>query len=508
MAGELRLGTAAPDPATPPAGYGSLFLRPDKKPYVKDDAGTVTPIALGGVVGPANAVYLTLDGVDGSAARGDASKPFGTFKGALEACQDGDVLVIGPGDFVMTVGADVPTWPAGCDHLTVRGTTPPTIGLAGLPFGTGGTRILNSVNDGSHVFAPPATVQSLVLQDLYAEVTAGAGRALFCDGTGAGGSYLGGGSLGSGMLKVINCVLTGAVNALSLRFVGIAEFVNVITTLLTPGATEILTSNVFRCIDSKFRDTTIDWTAGGDAPTIGRLNVAFADCELGDVTITGVHEVGFEECSGENVVLGGAPEVGFTRSVFRDIDGSAGFAVIGGQGPRVSFLDAACDSVDFLTGGSEYPDTAAPQSLDWSGGAIRDSFGMALAGIVNTLNVSLRGARLPQGNNSIEVGNGINLRTTESYGRLDGGQYVTGGTGTITPDRLHILHATAGSVGAPPTDVVPFPFTAGGAPQNVQLTGRSFQLQPLACSANTATDVTIQYASGVTAEVFILCLWP
>src|SRR5262245_38664901 len=199
------LGTA---PAAPPAGYCSIYFKNDGLPYFKNAAGVETPFALGGVVGPSNAVYVDVNGNDATGVRGNAAFPYQTIAGGLAACQDGDALIIGPGTYTIAAPGDVPAWPAGVNHLVI-------LGYGSDISGGGGTVILNTVNNGSNIFTPPNTADYIEIRHIYASVTLGAGYALYCDGTGGGGNFLGGGALGGtpGGLVLRDCTLTGATNA-------------------------------------------------------------------------------------------------------------------------------------------------------------------------------------------------------------------------------------------------------------------------------------------------------
>ena len=105
-AAHIRLGEGTP-PA-PSAGEGILYFDDsDQQLYVIDAAGaTVGPIGGGGGGGgitAANVLYVQTvanGGDNATAARGDSTKPYATISAALGDAQDGDVILLGAGNFI------------------------------------------------------------------------------------------------------------------------------------------------------------------------------------------------------------------------------------------------------------------------------------------------------------------------------------------------------------------------------------------------------------------------
>jgi len=481
---EIKIAENAVPPPVPPAGMVTIYAdAATKQIFSRDDLGNIygpfgampTPQP----VGPSNAVYVALNGNDGTGTRGDPSKPFLTVKAGLAACQDGDILLIGPGTYTMGVG-QTPVWPAGVNRLTI-------VGAGNDLTGNGGTVLLNTANDGSHIFAPPSTATYVEIRNLYAAVTAGTGCALYCDGTGGGGNYLGGAL--NGGLNLQDCVLTGAANAIYLKNVGLATFRNVVTSIGAPCLTEFLTSNVAFLDGGNFGDVTITWDASDvDKPSIGRLGVTARSSSMETLTLSGQPNVTLHDCRVDTVTGWGLDSIGE-------------FA------PRLKVYGGEVGNVDFLTPGAEFPDTSASQELRLYGVRIETQFGVAASGSVNRLAVTARGCQMPSNAASVQAGEGVDLDLRGSYVDPTGSALQTIGTGTVSVDRIHRQYTLDGTG----HEVVSI--TAGGGvmftnpPANVQITPRGIDAGIIACPARSETNIEIIYSNSVIEDVDIVASW-
>jgi hypothetical protein len=482
-AGKITLGTGTA-PGTPATGKAVIYFKSaDKKPYFKDDAGTETPFALDGVVGPSNAVYVDIAGNDGSGARGDASKPFLTVAAGLAACQSGDVLYIGPGLFEMDIGEN-PVWPVGVNRLTIVG--------AGCDLtGVGGTRLSYIGADAADIFAPVSTAEYVEIRDLYAAVTVGSGYALNCDGTGASGSFLGGAGLTSGGLRLRNCCLIGD-NAVRLLYVGLADINDAVLGLPSAGHTfQILTSTVLRG-DGIWSDSVeVSWDdSDPDKPTLGNIGSIIKNLKCGSVS------------------CGGQAQIDLFDSDIGSVNGSLGLSTSGTETARISGYFCKIEDIDFDTAGYEYPDTAiSNKALRFEYCRIDTGARFKVAGAAaERLAVSLRGSILPTDVLSTEANDGVDLNLRGCVMDVSGGGLVTGGTGTVWVDCIARPYTTDGTS----PDV--FEISLGGltffiAPANVQVTASALSIGNVAVTSITATQITIAYENNVAVELNVLTTW-
>jgi len=476
VAGLVNLGVGT-TPATPAAGSTSFYFKTDKRPYYKDDTGTETAFAVsGGIVGPPNAVYLTPTGVDGSASRGDASKPFGTFKSALQACLDGDTLVIGPGVYTLNGASDLPVWPSGLHHLVVQG--------AGFDFlGTGGTVIQNVGNDGSHIFVPPSHVKYLGIRNLRATVTAGTGRALYCDGTGGGGNYMGGDFSGSLVLQ--DCGFFGPTFSGRLKDVGIAIFNNVYFEIGGATKFEIFTCGLVKVSDCTFGKTDITYDSTDvDKPPFSPSLDATA-CGWGsDFKLIGAPgDIGLKGCSLRNVL--GSSLTGILR--YRQYGGNA-------------------DTFDFET--SPFADVSG-NAFDVYNATINSVIKLKVAGAAsNTLNASLRScdvANLLTSN--IHAANGVVFDLRGSNINIEGTQIITSGTGAVHVDKILRTYTTDGSTPDVITPDAAGVITFASTPDYCMATPRNgIGVGTVSASGTGPTSVTISY-SGSIGDISLVCYW-
>jgi len=449
LAGFWDFGIGDTTPGTPGvSGTRRFYFRPsDGKPAYKDNGGVETLFGLIGPAGPSNAVYLSVGGVDGSAARGDASKPFGTFKAAVQACQNGDVLRIGPGAFTLAGAADVPAWPAGLHQLAIEG--------SGCDLtGGGGTTITNTGNDGSHIFQPPSHVTYLGIRNLKAVVTLGSGRPLYCDGTGSGGNYLGGSFNGS--LVLIDCAFFNAANTFSARLkdVGLTVMSNVFFEIGGNTKMEVISSGaifatgcVFGKIDHSYDSTDVD-RPGFSAGSVFRACSWTSDLKL----IGGPQKLEFHSCT-LHIVSGNA------------LTDSLGITQYGGFVEQYDF--------------SGNPMFDSPSNrFDLYGVKVNTALKLKMAGAppANTLRATARGCDLVNiGGFNIIADNGIILDVRGSNYQLDGGQFVTPGNGKLHLSRILRNYTTSGT--SPDT----VSFDIGGS--------LTFDGQPDWCRAANAGDV-------------------
>lgn len=481
----IRFDTNASAPGTPPAGELSLYAKNDDRLYHKNDAGVETVLATAGVVGGDNVVYVETAANGGSNAtgtRGDPSKPYETLAAAIAVCVSGDILRIGVGDF--SGNGVAAAWPAGLDKLTI-------IGSGCSLSAVGGTVITNTANDGSHIFQPPNTADYLEIRDLYASVTAGTGRSLYCNGTGGGGAFLGGNSAsGSGGLVLKNVVLTGAVNTMYLLGVGLGWFDGVVCSLAsgTGLVTEIATSNILMASRCAFADVTFSYddALAAEPASLPYLEHGYRSCTFGVITCTGTPNLNFDVACVATTLRGSS--LTFTAS----------------YAPKITFAGLV-GTVDFYTGGREWPETTVSQRLDLPGARITTSLKARKTGTGgNVLTVDARRAVLPSSASTVEAGEEIILDIRGAVTPLDGSNLVTSTSGLILPSTILKLHACDGG-GSP--DTVSFGFTASAAPNNAQATGRTTATAPLAITGTSATGVTLAYAGAGTDEVYICAQW-
>lgn len=483
MTAAIHTFTTGTAPGTPGTGKTRLYAKTDKKPYWMDDTGTETPIALGGVVGPANTVYLSIGGVDGSAVRGDASKPFGTLKAALAACQDGDCLSIGPGTYNIAVLADEPVWPAGVNHLSIIGSGNPV-------FGTGGTLIVNSVNDGSHIFAPVNTAKTLIIKDLCAQVTLGTGRALFCDGTGAAGDFLGG-NLDGGLI-ISNCSLLGAVTNTTLKYVGICYIYN---SLFSPGGstiTEFLTSNILEARNCTFGNVTHDHDAAAvDRPVALNVGVQLISCRVNKSYTVSTHpKVVLRDCDVGEYILG------------------SGLTAIAGAAPSIDIIGGSVTNFDF-SGARAFPDTTETKLFRLNKVKIWTGLQISVAGAaVNRLSASAHDCDiLNTGSHTIVVNSGVDLDLRGTAMGADCYSLSTNGTGTVKVDRCLRAFITDGTS----PDIISIDqgsvLTFTSAPDYCFVTPAGINAGIVAASPLSATQVTITYSVNAVQACQLESVW-
>ncbi len=147
----------------------------------------------GAAVGPANVVWLSLNGDDATGTRGDARYPFATMQAAVDAMLDFDQLRIGPGTFETYSGP----FPAILQVFSIVGS------------GIGATLLLAPVGVDGLDFGGNLTRVRAELSGFTVSADVGGKKALTADGTGQGstqyfteGLILDGVSVASGDVEV------------------------------------------------------------------------------------------------------------------------------------------------------------------------------------------------------------------------------------------------------------------------------------------------------------------
>jgi hypothetical protein len=415
---KLRL-TIGVTPGTPPANKLDLYPKNDNRLYYKNALGVEygpldTGGGGGGAVGFGNAVYLCPPprGNDGTGTRGDATKPFATLKAAIAACQSGDILYIAPGQFTIAVVADLPVWAPGLTRLFVKG--------SGLDItGSSGTVIKNTIGDASHVFAPPNTVLSLGISDLFASTT-GTGRALYCDGTGAGGNYLGGNL--NGGLYLSNCAfLSSGGTSATMKYVGIGRVTNVFFEIGGSAVTEMVTSNFIEIRGTTFGKLFFNRQGTDpDRPTAFLAESDFYDCAWhNDVELSGQSQIQFFGCD------------------MRAIRGLNLSAIVGAA-PRIRVYDGFVDLFDFQAPTRELPDTSeSSREFSVRGTWVNSSAKFKVGGATNRWDVDFRGSTVENiAFSNIIADQGIDLDLHGASYLLSGAQFVTPSSGRIRVHRI------------------------------------------------------------------------
>lgn len=485
---KLRLTTGT-SPATPPALKVDVYPKLDNLLYYKNSTGTeYGPLGIGGgggIVGPPNYVYLTPTGVDGSAARGDASKPFGTLKGAFNACLTGDVLVIGAGTYTIAVVGDIPVWNPALTKLTILGAGLDVVGL-------GGTVIKNVIGDASHIFAPPNTVSYLEIRNLYAS-TSGTGRPLFCDGTGGAGAYLGGTLNGS--LRLVDCAFLNTLGFVSatFKYVGLANMHNVYFEVGGNAVTEIVTSNFLGIADCTFGKLSFDRNAGDANKPSAFLTVSeFYNCIFhSGTTLDGQAQIQFHDCDLKDV-LGGT------------------LTAIAGSAPRIKIYGGFAENIDFQGPGHELPDTAeVSKGFEIHGTWVNSSLKVKVAGALNRFPVDVRGSDLSNvGANNIIADVGIDLDARGTNYSLDGSQFLTLGSGKLHVNRIDRIFTTSGASPEPVNFTAPGTLTFVSAPDSVFVTPKSLAAGFLGTTFYTPTAFTLAYSiNGTPTDIVCSAVW-
>jgi hypothetical protein len=465
---DLGIGTS---PGTPVAGIASIFFKNDKKLYIKDDAGLETQLALGGVVGPANTVYVELapKGNDATGTRGDASLPFASIKAGLAACQDGDCLRIGPGTFTIADVAEVPAWPAGVNRLIVEGAGAfePLLSVAGA-----GTRIVSgggtSVNQ--HVFNVVSTATGVTFRDLTVQVTAGTGRPIRAVGAGTGFMLAG--------LALDNVNIKSPTGVdLEVFYANIVFFNRVLA--LQGGGVILNTSNILLGSNCFWGNMQITWDAGAGAnmPTLGRIGSTFRSCQVDDITLTGEPDLHFVDCDGEGTL----ESSGVLKTT---------------EDPRVNWNGGSLNGVDFLS--DPWTGTGVDARVSLTNVVVSGDVEAKCDG-GGVMDFDIRNCSI----NSIVSDDGVTMTCRASSFRAGG--VSTPGTGTFTPDFFPCTVTT--DAGTPAT--VSFGITAAGAPTQVRLSANGTGLGDYYPTAFTASGFDLNWSGGAGAgvPVAVLAYW-
>lgn len=184
------------------------------------------------IVGPSNALYVDVAGVDATAQRGNAAQPFLTIQAALDAqVTDFDEIFVGPGTFVPAAALTVKAGIKGC---TIRG--------SGIQ-----TTFITPPNNINGFNLSTAGMTQFSMTDLAVNCS-GTGKSLFALGTTTG-------LLSTGLICDRVSLTVGAAGTLAIdfTFVGVSQFNEC---RIPVGSVSFVT-----CSSVVFRDSTISGTS-------------------------------------------------------------------------------------------------------------------------------------------------------------------------------------------------------------------------------------------------------
>lgn len=480
-AGAIKLGDGTA-PAWSGAGEGIIFFdsATGAPTALNSQTGAAVPLGGGGggVVGPSNVLYVDASGNDGTAVRGDASKPFLTIQAAVASASDGDQVRIGPGLWDVSFIQIIPS----VTRLSIVGSGITSTVLAR----TGGAFSL---------FSLPSTMKRCTLSD-FAVVDSTLQTSIDADGTGGGGAYLGEGLVLRNLLISNNGGLTLNAAYVSRLFIENLDAGGVLGSNITINTCRIERffnvrwGNVFRF----FRNL--------DAPS--------APSSLSSLHVDVISAA--RSVSAGSVYLGGHPNVLFDDECYLggglgvDPFGPALSVSSGGATPQIRFYGEAATSINFQSVfGSGIPDTANPVLLDFSGAKTPNlALDTAAWGGVNRQKVRANGLICP----NITAANGIDI-----YDRFaDGAQVASvtasgpsgfgGNDGTYTPGRWSGKKKLAGA----PANAS-FGFTAIGTPHSVQVTSESAAMGFAIPTVVTDSYVTCDASVLASGNVYVAVFW-
>jgi hypothetical protein len=414
----------------------------------------------GGVVGPANVVYLNEGGNDGTAQRGNAALPFGTFAAAAAAMFVGDQMRISPGFFDLGAGTDM----TGLTSFSIVGSGEQATHLTG--DGTGDLiRLPNVAGAGGLV-----EISGL-------RMTAPLGtRCIIIDGNG------GGGTTGNAFLHDLLLTADAGAEALRIQFCDNIRLDSITT---VQGQIVLSDSNIdiardIFCQGAALTDgINFGWQASADAPTRTTSYFTSVECQLANIIISGAPDINVDI----TCVFGGVS----AGSLLDD----------GGILPNIFF------SADVGTTGALFtlPDTATPgTNVNLSNITLRGAITVEVAApAANRITVPMLYMELLN-SSLITIGDGIDAIAL-GFVMDNVGLATTPGTGTFTPAQIGFSGRLLGA-GA---TTVSFGFTAGGPPNFVTAIARSLAASPLACTAKTAASVDISSTVGGSGD--IICTW-
>lgn len=364
----------------------------------------------GGIVGPANAVYLepAPKGNDATGQRGNAAQPFATLAGAVAAMINGDQLRVAPGFYIVPATVTMPN-----DFtMFAYGAIFAYTGVAG-----GSIFARGNANGGFYIAGASFDASSDPSDNVY-----------FIDGTGGGGGTLNDGG------QFFQCQLRGGASS------GFCGSVSLIQCRLRDGGYNAVTATlkVRDCV-SDGASLNLTWGASADAPPRQPNTV-------------------------ENFT--GDPPIAIAGTVQLIVDSLCRLSDI--QCPAALVEDASgVPYIEvhgrFSTSTIILPDTVTNITVDYTNcdcGAFAD-FEVA-APAANFKAVICDGMLLRSGApNSLIARDGIDLRVF-SDGIQTPAVYSTPGTGTITPSTFIGTVTLAGAA-----NVLAFGFNAGSAPYAV-----------------------------------------
>lgn len=411
------------------------------------------------IVGPANVVYVESPpkGNDATGQRGNAALPFATVAAAMAVMQDGDQMRIAPGFYL----CENISPPVGVTRLSIVGSGRGTTGLA-CSLGGGGNTCLTFGD----------TISSVTIIGLDLDASGDPSDIpIVVDGTGGGGA-----TLNDGMF-IQDCVIRGGTNGITLSSCGRCVMRDC---RIRDGSLSASDSR-YNIWDTTFENgagLSISWPNGADAPS--RAPNTFSSISgRPDVILSGAPWVTFDDACEIGGVVSAAPLTNPAAGVVPVVE-----------------IHGRCVQVDITL-----PDTADPCTVDFSDMELFQSATVAVTGNAAPQTVRSPGLTLLNpGIGNIVAGDGV-VWTADDLVLKSPAPVQTIGTGTFTPYQVNL----GGNVLAAGPTVIALGFTASGAPTNVQATATTLAAAPLACTARSATNVTIDSAAGGNGDV--LCTW-
>lgn len=473
VAGDIILGEGTV-PVWAGAGQGHLFFDDsDGQLYFRrsDTGAIVGPLGAGGggaVVGPSNAVFVDVAGNNGTAVRGDRSKPFLTYTAALAACLDGDTIFIGPGHFPVPA---TPVPPVVVTHLSILGSG------RDVTFLDGAAGVDTISLDG-------IAFDDLVVSDLTSTTLVG-GKACLISGATVGG--IGNGPVSRG-ITLSRLRLLAAGDALNMEFVGRFALTDIICGLvssgtgdvrintcgITPGTNVLDGMTVAGSFFPSWDDDHADKPGTRSYLSIRDLHVA------GSVSMVGQPLLIWDDCTVDNYLSGQLTEAGSGATA----ESTFNVGRIGTLG-----LSSGCS----FTGPNALPDSVGNTIIQFFGTALAgDEFSFSRTGGVNGRSTVSAFCCAIQDGMPMLANNDVDIVVRPTSGPPF---YQTTGNGSVNPG---VDTETAIAVVIGP-NVIPFtngnaPFTAPVAPLRVFVTSDTAGMDAI---------VTARAANGVIVNVLV-----
>jgi hypothetical protein len=478
----------------------------------------------GGASGFSNFIYMDVNGNDSTGQRGDASKPFLTLQAAVNEMQNGDVILIGPGEFQINTNIATPfSWPANTSitSITIIGSGISTDYNSINSPRKAGTLIKANIANGTTlspnvmfpIISPSSpnnrTISGFRIENLSVRPTTSGGgsniHVFRCYNTNyslsdSGDRYMYGDGLVMKNISVEGLGLTSLIadrvnqyNIDSVVFAGSVDLTNCRLLVL---------SSIRNVIGGAF---TVRGNRSAPVPVLidgARNRYMFNSCDLSGITIGGDAEVYIDKQCRLSSGLGGTA-----------LQKNGIFV------PSIQFYGIA-ESVNF-TG----PTNGIPQlnnnemTIDFSGASIRTLSIGCNSGVTSRQRVKADGLLFggeSQVDGAITLDSGIDyydkyLDAANGTIRIFN-SYPTAGGPTVTP-RSWSGTATLGGTG---TDNISFLNTdkfnnsyyiTGTSPPNVvHVAGSSTSQGVLAISGRSTTTVTVQ-SSNASGTAYITAFW-